>query len=218
MEKQPLFWSTNLRHLRSRKKWSQDELAEKLEITRSKLNAHENGKTINPTAEDLIAVRQGSMAMQATVIAAILQAIATDADIAPFADAGNAMAEWSRGMPALFPPGTEVGNNTQARAVVWSDRAGHAFAISHAAFSANFDFEDGFIQSVIVGDLHVSELKLPGFIRPETGIDHEQHEVMELFALPFVSNPARFLRAFARRLIEKFVFIRREPCAVGDLA
>jgi transcriptional regulator with XRE-family HTH domain len=55
MEQSGIFWSTNLRHLRNRKGWSQDELAEKLGITRSKLNAHENGKTINPTAEDLIA-------------------------------------------------------------------------------------------------------------------------------------------------------------------
>lgn len=55
MEQPTLFWSTNLRHLRSRKGWSQDELAGKLGITRSKLNAHENGKTVNPTAEDLIA-------------------------------------------------------------------------------------------------------------------------------------------------------------------
>src|ERR1043166_8740766 len=55
MEKEPIFWSTNLRHLRNRKGWSQDDLAEKLGITRSKLNAHENGKTVNPTAEDLIA-------------------------------------------------------------------------------------------------------------------------------------------------------------------
>lgn len=55
MNKQSIFWATNLRHLRSRNHWSQDELAEKLGITRSKLNAHENGKTLNPTAEDLIA-------------------------------------------------------------------------------------------------------------------------------------------------------------------
>ncbi len=55
MEPTTVFWATNLRHLRKRKGWSQDELAEKLGITRSKLNAHENGKTVNPTAEDLIA-------------------------------------------------------------------------------------------------------------------------------------------------------------------
>src|SRR5437868_6094622 len=55
MDKQQIFWSTNLRLLRNRKKWSQEELAEKLSITRAKLNAHENGKTVNPTADDLIA-------------------------------------------------------------------------------------------------------------------------------------------------------------------
>ncbi|MBS1630789.1 MAG: helix-turn-helix transcriptional regulator [Bacteroidetes bacterium] len=55
MESSAIYWATNLRHLRKRKGWSQDDLAEKLGITRSKLNAHENGKTINPTAEDLIA-------------------------------------------------------------------------------------------------------------------------------------------------------------------
>jgi transcriptional regulator with XRE-family HTH domain len=55
MNKQSIYWSTNLRFLRNRKKWSQEELAERLGITRAKLNAHENGKTVNPTADDLIA-------------------------------------------------------------------------------------------------------------------------------------------------------------------
>lgn len=49
-----IYWSSNLRVLRKRKNWSQEVLAEKLGITRAKLNAHENGKTVNPTAEDLI--------------------------------------------------------------------------------------------------------------------------------------------------------------------
>jgi transcriptional regulator with XRE-family HTH domain len=55
MKKESIYWATNLRHLRNRKRYSQDELAERLSITRSKLNAHENGLTVNPTAEDLIA-------------------------------------------------------------------------------------------------------------------------------------------------------------------
>ena len=55
MKKASIYWPTNLRHLRNRIKYSQDELAERLGITRSKLNAHENGLTVNPTAEDLIA-------------------------------------------------------------------------------------------------------------------------------------------------------------------
>ncbi len=47
-------WASNIRFLRLRKGLSQDALAEQLGITRSKLNAHENGQTVNPTAEDLI--------------------------------------------------------------------------------------------------------------------------------------------------------------------
>jgi transcriptional regulator with XRE-family HTH domain len=54
MSSNPIFWSSNLRFLRKRKNWSQELLAEKLGMTRAKLNAHENGKTVNPTAEDLI--------------------------------------------------------------------------------------------------------------------------------------------------------------------
>jgi len=48
------FWALNIRHLRRRKRLSQDEMAFSLGISRSKLNAHENGQTINPTIEDLL--------------------------------------------------------------------------------------------------------------------------------------------------------------------
>jgi len=48
------FWASNIKFLRNRKKLSQDELASALGISRSKLNAHENSQTINPTLEDLI--------------------------------------------------------------------------------------------------------------------------------------------------------------------
>ena len=48
------FWSSNLKFLRGRKKLSQEDLATQLGITRSKLNAHENGSTRNPPVEDLL--------------------------------------------------------------------------------------------------------------------------------------------------------------------
>jgi len=54
MAAQQLFWSGNIRHLRLRKKMSQETLAEKLGISRVKLNAHESGRTVNPTVEDLV--------------------------------------------------------------------------------------------------------------------------------------------------------------------
>ena len=51
---QNVFWSGNLKHLRTRKKISQDELAGKLNISRSKLAHYEGGKLINPPIEDLM--------------------------------------------------------------------------------------------------------------------------------------------------------------------
>jgi transcriptional regulator with XRE-family HTH domain len=47
-------WASNLKFLRKRRQLNQDELAAELGITRSKLTAHENGNTLNPTAEDLV--------------------------------------------------------------------------------------------------------------------------------------------------------------------
>ncbi len=54
MGTQEIFWSVNIRFLRLRQKLSQEALAEKLGITRVKLNAHESGRTANPTIDDLI--------------------------------------------------------------------------------------------------------------------------------------------------------------------
>ncbi|XZF15517.1 XRE family transcriptional regulator [Chitinophagaceae bacterium MMS25-I14] len=54
MKSQNFFWAGNLKFLRNRRKLSQDELSETLNITRVKLSAHENGHTKNPTAEDLV--------------------------------------------------------------------------------------------------------------------------------------------------------------------
>jgi cytochrome c556 len=96
-------------------------------------------KADNPpaaTADDPIAVRQSGMAMQSSVIAAILQAIGTNADIVPFEAAGDAMAKWSQGLPDLFPPGTESGQNTQARPAVWSDRVGFEKAAANLTVAA----------------------------------------------------------------------------------
>lgn len=54
MPEQNIFWSLNIKYLRKRKKISQDKLAADLGISRSKLNAHENGQTVNPTLNDLL--------------------------------------------------------------------------------------------------------------------------------------------------------------------
>ncbi|CAG5017547.1 hypothetical protein DYBT9275_05795 [Dyadobacter sp. CECT 9275] len=54
MENQEIFWAVNIKYLRLRQKLSQEALAEKLGISRVKLNAHESGRTANPTIDDLI--------------------------------------------------------------------------------------------------------------------------------------------------------------------
>jgi cytochrome c556 len=76
------------------------------------------------TPDALIAARKASMEAQSSLLAAIMQAIIVNADIRPFAATGDAIAAWASDLPDLFPAGTEVGNDTQARPAVWSDRAG----------------------------------------------------------------------------------------------
>ena len=49
-----LFFHSNIRFLRERKKMSQEELAQQFGLSRNKLQALESGKTINPTAADLV--------------------------------------------------------------------------------------------------------------------------------------------------------------------
>ena len=50
-----IFFHSNIRLLRERRKLSQEELASRLEMTRNKLQALESGKTVNPSAADLVA-------------------------------------------------------------------------------------------------------------------------------------------------------------------
>ncbi|WP_025761486.1 XRE family transcriptional regulator [Dyadobacter tibetensis] len=54
MKNQAIYWAVNIKFLRIRYKLSQEALAEKLGISRVKLNAHESGRTANPTIDDLI--------------------------------------------------------------------------------------------------------------------------------------------------------------------
>ena len=54
MNSQTIFFSANIRFLRERRKMNQQDLAEKLLLTRSKLNALENGHTKAPQPEDYV--------------------------------------------------------------------------------------------------------------------------------------------------------------------
>lgn len=54
--KKPTFWAGNLKTLRTRKKLSQQHLADLLGINRNKITAQESGKTRNPRLEDLVLI------------------------------------------------------------------------------------------------------------------------------------------------------------------
>lgn len=58
MSLQNVFWSSNLKLLRNRKKMSQEDLSMALNISRSKVAHHESEKHINPPLEDLLKFSQ----------------------------------------------------------------------------------------------------------------------------------------------------------------
>ena len=56
MEGAKIFFNSNIKLLRQRRKMSQDQLAQLLSFTRSKYTALENGQTSNPALVDLVAI------------------------------------------------------------------------------------------------------------------------------------------------------------------
>ena len=87
-------------------------------------------------AEELIATRQADMAIQTSLLEAIMMAIGADADILSLKDAAEAIEALGTAIPELFPEGTERGHNTRARPAVWSDRAGFEKAAANLAEAA----------------------------------------------------------------------------------
>ena len=49
-----IFFNNNIRLLRERKKMTQEEVSQQLDLSRNKLQALESGKTVNPSAMDMI--------------------------------------------------------------------------------------------------------------------------------------------------------------------
>ena len=85
--------------------------------------------------EELIIARKASMEEQSAKLAAITQAIVINADIAQFASTGEEIAEWSKGIAAMFPDGTD-GHGSDARPAVWSDRPGFEKAAANLEVAA----------------------------------------------------------------------------------
>lgn len=99
--------------------------------------AQEAGPAVPLPAGTIIATRQAGFDLQGGNVGAMKAAIEAGLDVKPLADGAKALAAWGRVIPALFPDGTQTGNNTKARPEIWSDRAG--FQKAAETFYANAD-------------------------------------------------------------------------------
>jgi cytochrome c556 len=73
---------------------------------------------------DPIAIRQVGMDLANGDFAFIRAVVAAKSDVKPLEAPGKALARWGRTIPAVFPAGSEKGENTKALPEIWSDRAG----------------------------------------------------------------------------------------------
>lgn len=86
--------------------------------------AYAQGGTVSLKADEVIAMRQEGMDLTAGTLAGIKAAVENKLDVKGFKDAAEAIANWGRIAPSLYPDGTQQGHDTKAKAEIWSDRAG----------------------------------------------------------------------------------------------
>jgi cytochrome c556 len=101
--------------------------------------------------KDVIAARQAAFRLSASVFGGLKAAIASGADVKPYAENAKALNEWAGAIPGLFPVGTETGFDTKAKPDIWSDNAGfrkaaadYAAATAKLAELADADDKAGF--------------------------------------------------------------------------
>ena len=87
----------------------------------------------------------------------------------------------------------------------------HTLAISHAALSPDFNLPDRLAQILIVDNRDIPELQPPCLVGPQSGIDREEHKVVQLFRFPVESPVLGFMRALPCCFVEFLVFLWREP-------
>lgn len=95
---------------------------------------------------DPIAVRQAVMALQGGTFGGIRNAVAAKGDVKSLEAPAKAIAKSSLLIPALFPKGSDKGENTKALPEVWSDRAGFekiAMTLNEAATKLAVDAKAG---------------------------------------------------------------------------
>jgi cytochrome c556 len=86
--------------------------------------------------DEIIAARQGGMALAGGVVESMKAGVASGAEVKPFTDGAGGLAKWGHAYPALFPDGTQTGHETKAKPEIWSDRPGFEKASATMAAAA----------------------------------------------------------------------------------
>lgn len=98
------------------------------------------------------------------------------------------------------------------------DRIRHALAVADAGLAAHVDDENVFLRGIIVLGFRVPEFEIPRFVRTQAGIRHEQYEGVKVFVFVLPAASGAIVDAFARCLLEGFVFVVIEPGAASAFA
>ena len=93
---------------------------------------------------------------------------------------------WIRILPAPVPPLLAARwFRPVSCPLIRQDRARHALAVPNTAFAANLNLQNPLPRPVVRDDGHIPVLQIPGLVRPQAGVPHEENKVMQLLGVPF---------------------------------
>ena len=73
--------------------------------------------------DDIIAGRQAGFDLVQGILVAMKTTIDGGGSVKPLTDGAKGLVSWGHAIPGMFPPGTETGHSTKAKAEIWSDQA-----------------------------------------------------------------------------------------------
>lgn len=95
-------------------------------------------QTVQVPADGMIAARQAAYDLMGAMFGDIKRALdAKVTDVKPFKANAEAIGNWAKNVPNMFPPGTEQGHGTKALPAIWSDRAGFEKAAGNLLSAAD---------------------------------------------------------------------------------
>jgi len=95
------------------------------------------GQAVAQGAPSPIEIRQTAFDLMSGDFGGINAVVAAKGDTKPLEARAKAIARYAALIPALFPPGSNVGENTKALPEVWSDRAGFEKAAANLGAAAS---------------------------------------------------------------------------------